>query len=255
MSYQVILFDLDDTLIDFSYSERMGLISIYNQFYTSVEYAVFEHLYKEINTQLWQQVGNSLSSSEVRLLRFSHLNQKLSCPTPIEEIASEYEKNLCAHAYWLPHVKAAIEFLHQKGHFLGIITNGFTETQVQKHQQLELSNWFDCYIISSEIGVAKPDIKIFEFAIAEIMNKRQHCIEKHSMLMVGDSIISDGHGAKNFGIDFCFINTHLLDILPSEPPIKYNINSVAHLPICMGYKAEYELFLEAYKTMTAIHEA
>ncbi|VEH33058.1 HAD family hydrolase [Legionella sainthelensi] len=242
MSYQVILFDLDDTLIDFSYSERMGLISIYNQFYTSVEYAVFEQLYKEINTQLWHQVGNSLSSSEVRLLRFAHLNQKISCPTPIEEIASEYEKNLCAHAYWLPYVKAAIEFLHQKGHFLGIITNGFKETQAQKHQQLELSNWFDCYIISSEIGVAKPDIKIFEIAIAEIVSKRQHCIEKHSMLMVGDSIVSDGHGAKNFGIDFCFINNHSLDILPSEPPIKYNINSVAHLPICMGYKAEYRLF-------------
>ncbi|ARB91274.1 HAD-IA family hydrolase [Legionella longbeachae] len=250
MSYQVILFDLDDTLIDFSHSERMGLISIYNQFYSSVEYSVFEHLYKEINTQLWQKVGDSLSSSEVRLLRFTHLNQKLSCSTPIEEIAIEYEKNLCAHAYWLPHVKDAIEFLHQKGHFLGIITNGFTETQVQKHQQLELYNWFDSYVISSEIGVAKPNIKIFEIAIAEIICKRQYCIEKNSMLMVGDSIISDGHGAKNFGIDFCFINNHSLNVLPTELPIKYNINSVAHLPICMGYKAEYESFLETYKSMT-----
>ncbi|KTD11102.1 haloacid dehalogenase [Legionella gratiana] len=247
MPYQIILFDLDDTLIDFAHSERMGLMSIYKQFYATMEYAIFEHLYKEINTQLWKQVGSSLSSSEVRLLRFAHLNQKLSCATPIEKIASEYERNLCAHVYWLPHVKEAIEFLHQKGHFLGIITNGFTETQAPKQQQLELYNWFDCYIISSEMGVAKPNIKIFEIAVAEIIKKRQHSIEKHSMLMVGDSIISDGYGAKNFGIDFCFINNHSLDALPPEPPIKYNISSVAHLPICMGYKAEYEIFLSAYK--------
>lgn len=161
MSYQVILFDLDDTLIDFSYSERMGLISIYNQFYTSVEYAVFEHLYKEINTRLWHQVGNSLSSSEVRLLRFAHLNQKISCPTPIEEIASEYEKSLRT-CILVASCKSSYRVFTSKRSFLGIITNGFKETQAQKHQQLELSNWFDCYIISSEIGVAKPDIKILK---------------------------------------------------------------------------------------------
>lgn len=253
MTYQVILFDLDDTLIDFSHSEQMGLKSIHNTFYSTVEYAIFEQLYKEVNTQLWNQIGakeNSLCSSEIRFLRFMHLNQKLSCSTPIEEIASEYEINLCDHAYWLPHVKEAIEFLHQKGHVLGIITNGFSETQERKQQQLELYKWFDCYIISGEIGIAKPNIEIFEIAKKEIIRKRQHPIEKHAMLMVGDSIISDGYGAKNFGIDFCFINGRSLEILPLETPIKYNIRSVADLPICMGYTTEYELFLSDYQSIS-----
>ena len=33
MSYHLILFDLDDTLIDFTYSERMGLKKLYEDYY------------------------------------------------------------------------------------------------------------------------------------------------------------------------------------------------------------------------------
>ncbi|WP_454780741.1 HAD family hydrolase [Legionella sp. WA2022007384] len=249
MPYQVILFDLDDTLIDFAYSQRMGLIDIYKQFYSTVEYTLFERLYKEINACLWSQVGtkeHALMPSDVRLLRFVQLNQKLSCSTPVEVIADAYDINLYVHAHWLPNVRTAIEFLHQKGHILGIITNGFVEVQGEKKQRLQLSNWFDCYIVSDEVGVAKPNIEIFNIALQEIMSKRKQVIEKDSMLMVGDSIISDGYGAKNFGIDYCFINNRTFDNDSSETPIKYAISSVAHLPASIGYEAEYMHFLKSH---------
>ncbi|PWY54874.1 haloacid dehalogenase [Legionella qingyii] len=251
MPYQVILFDLDDTLIDFTYSQRMGLLNIYKQFYSKVEYTLFERLYKEINTSLWNQVGsekNALMPSDVRLLRFVQLNQKLFCTTPVEVIADEYDINLCVHAHWIPNVRTAIQFLHQKGHILGIITNGFVETQEEKRQRLQLNNWFDCYIVSDEVGVAKPNLEIFNIAIQEITRKRKQVIEKNSILMVGDSIISDGYGAKNFGIDYCFINNRSVNHESSAPPIRYTISSVAHLPACIGYETEYMNFLESRRT-------
>ncbi len=249
MPYQVILFDLDDTLIDFAYSQQIGLKNIYEKFYSTVEYSLFEHLYKEINTHLWNRVGakdKALMSSDVRLLRFVQLNQELSCTTSAEEVADEYDLHLCAHAHWIPNVKIAIEFLHQKGHILGIITNGFVEAQEKKQQRLQLDNWFDCCIVSDEVGVAKPNIEIFNIAVQEITNKHKQTIEKRSMLMVGDSIISDGCGARNFGIDYCFINNRSLDSVSSEAPIKYSISSVAHLPTCIGYETEYAHFLKSY---------
>lgn len=247
MSYQVILFDLDDTLIDFSYSQKMGLKSIYEKFYSNYEYTSFESIYKEINTDLWNQVGSKGSKmmpSDVRLLRFIQLNQKLPCPAPIKEIADEYDINLCVHAHWIPDVKAAIEFLHQKGHILGIITNGFVEVQGTKKQRLQLNNWFTCYIVSDDVGFAKPNKEIFDIALQEISKRHQQPIEKDSMLMVGDSITNDGYGAKNFGIDYCWINPSCERIY-SETPIKYNISSVANLPVCLGYEREYLKFLES----------
>jgi 2-haloacid dehalogenase len=249
MSYRVILFDLDDTLIDFAYSERMGLRKVHEQFYKMVAYPVFERLYKEINTNLWQQVSaqeNPLMPSDVRVLRFIQLNERLSCKASVADIANEYDRNLCIHAHWLPGVQAAIEFLYQKGHILGIITNGFINVQGEKQQRLRLNNWFDCYIVSDEVSVSKPNAEIFNIALSEIAHKRQqavHSFPKQSMLMVGDSIISDGYGAQNFGIDYCFINNKSLDLLPSSLPIAHNISSVAYLPASIGYEAEYKHFL------------
>ncbi|KTD73300.1 HAD family hydrolase [Legionella tucsonensis] len=250
MPYQVILFDLDDTLIDFAYSQRMGLKNIYEKFYATIEYTVFEQVYKKINTRLWNQVGvreNTLMPSEVRLLRFIQLNQKISCAASAEEVANEYDSSLCIHAHWLPNVKTAIEFLHRKGHILGIITNGFVEVQGRKQRQLQLNDWFDCYIVSDDVGIAKPNIEIFNIALQEITKRRKQSIEKDSMLMVGDSIISDGYGARDFGIDYCFVNTQSLNSESSETPIKYTISSVAHLPACIGYEAEYINFLKSYE--------
>lgn len=74
------------------------------------------------------------------------------------------------------------------------------------------------------------------------------------MLMVGDSIVSDGHGAKNFGIDFCFINNHSLDILPSEPLSNTILTLLRIYPFVWVIKPNMG-FLEAYKSMTTIHEA
>ncbi|KTC79556.1 HAD family hydrolase [Legionella cherrii] len=248
MPYQVILFDLDDTLIDFAYSQRAGLKNIYELYYSSVEYPIFEHLYKEINTHLWNQVGaksNALTPREVRLLRFIQLNQKLPSSASAEEIAAEYDLNLSVHAQWIPNVKTAIEFLHQKGHILGIITNGYVEQQGKKQQRLQLNNWFDCYIVSDEVGVAKPNVEIFNIALQEITNKHKLSINKRSILMVGDSMVNDGYGARNFGIDYCFINNQSLDNMSLEAPVKYHIRSVAHLPACIGYDTEYQQFLKS----------
>lgn len=132
MPYQVILFDLDDTLIDFAYSQQMGLKSIYEKYYSFIDRSFFERLYIEINTRLWAQVGattNALMPSEVRVLRFIRLNQMISSTSSAEEIAEEYDINICLHTRWLPKVKTAVEFLHKKGHILGIITNGFVKVQ------------------------------------------------------------------------------------------------------------------------------
>ena len=247
MSYQVILFDLDDTLVDFSAAEVVSLRKIHDKFYQSVIYSIFEQAFKEINHNLWSRVGakeNSLLPKDVRFLRFKQLNEQLECSTSAHEVADAYEDYLGEHSEWIPNVKEAIQFLHKKGHILGIITNGLSDSQATKRQRLGLSNWFDCFIVSDEVGIAKPNKEIFALAIEEIAskhNKPVHEFNKNSILMVGDSIISDGHGAMNFGINYCHVHANSSVITQSEATITHHINSVAQLPAYIGYEAEYEL--------------
>jgi 2-haloacid dehalogenase len=248
MLYPIILFDLDDTLIDFSASEAISLRKIYNKFYQTIDYTVFENYYKEINDDLWKRVGaqeNSLMPKDVRFLRFKYLNEILGGIASAYEVATEYELNLGEYADWIPHVKKTIEFLHQKGHILGIITNGLSDSQSKKRRRLGLHHWFDCFIVSDEVGIAKPNKEIFDIALKEIAKKRHHLppvYDKNSILMVGDSIISDGYGAMNFGISYCHIN-RLMKAIPNDVKITYHIKSVSQLPACIGYATEYEHFL------------
>lgn len=251
MLYQIILFDLDDTLVDFSASEFISLQKIHEQFYQNIEYAMFEDAYKEINGALWKRVGaqeNPLMPSDIRFLRFRQLNEQLNLQIPAEEVAEQYESYLGEHVDWLPEVKKAVEFLHQKGHILGVITNGLSDAQKRKRERLGLHQWFDCFVVSDEVGIAKPDQQIFDIALAAIAGKRNqlvHHYHKSSILMVGDSILSDGHGAKNFGINYCHINKNNSVSELCETPITYHINSVAEIPLCIGYKTEYESFLKS----------
>lgn len=228
--YKIILFDLDETLVDFTHSETISLEIIYQRYYSMIDFSEFLRLFKAINASLWDKVGlkeNALTPSDVSIMRFMQLNQQLGVETPFVSIADDYETCLGEHAAWLPNVKPIIESLHRQGYILGIVTNGLIKVQERKYNRLELWRWFDCYTVSDSAGVAKPHPEIFDIALQSITNKRNlECIDKSIILMVGDSLVNDGYGARDFGIDFCYVGQGQK---PDELPIKYMIKSVAEL--------------------------
>lgn len=246
--YDVILFDLDDTLLDFSGSEALSLKNIHQHFYRSIEPDRFERSYKEINAALWARVSaltQPLNPVDIRLMRFEQLNSVLESTASALQVAQMYEQGLGAYAEWYPGVKSVIRFLQQQGHILGIVTNGLANVQTTKYERHHLGTWFDCYIISDLVGFAKPQKEIFDCALQAISLKRNRSLDPASctMLMVGDNVASDGYGAKQFGMDFCFINHHKHINQDLEVPIKYDVHSVTELPHVLGYTAEYHRFL------------
>jgi len=247
--YDIILFDLDDTLLDFSRSEDLSLKDIHQQFYSHVAFDEFERSYKKINTDLWARVGaseNALTPGEVKLMRFEKLNTQSGCSVDENVIAQAYEAGLGEHAHWYPDAKSVVNFLHQKGHILGIVTNGLVSVQTRKYERHNLGTWFDCYTVSDAVGHAKPQKAIFDCALETIAAKRNQPLEKirsSSILMIGDTLSSDGYGAMQSGMDFCFINHKQVENKHSDLVIKHNIYSVVELPAALGYEEEYRLFL------------
>ena len=77
---------------------------------------------------------------------------------------------------------------------LGLVTNGTAETQRAKLLALGVADLFNPVVISEEAGFRKPDIRIFEFAIAG------WALPPESVLFVGDDPISDIEGAEAAGM-------------------------------------------------------
>jgi putative hydrolase of the HAD superfamily len=77
---------------------------------------------------------------------------------------------------------------------LGLVSNGTAATQRAKLEALGVNALFDPILISEEIGLRKPDVRIFELAI---INWR---IAPGNVLFVGDDPVSDLGGAKAAGM-------------------------------------------------------
>lgn len=251
LPYELLLFDLDDTLLDFSQSEHISLTKLHQEFYSRIAYLEFAAQFHSINKKLWQRVGvaaNPLEPGHIRLLRFLELNATLQFDYKHEVVADSYEKFLGENATWLPDVKTAIDFLHKKGYILGIITNGLVSVQYKKYELNKLSTWFDCFIVSDKVKTVKPHKAIFEIAFSEILScGKLESIDLNKVLMVGDSAIADGRGSKNAGIDYCFIghvdSEHIKQL--HDINIKYHLSSVRDLPICLGHEDEYNYLLNS----------
>jgi len=229
-AYKGILFDLDHTLFDHDTAQNEALNVFHARYVKSHghELAAFKKLFYEINKPLWDQVAtDELSMTALKTKRFEILSEKLNIPWNMEEAAEYYLKFAGKHGEWLPGAEDAVDDLIAKGYQIGILTNGYKLAQEDKRDRLGLhpdAGRCKCFIVSEEHGFLKPHKKIFDIAL-ELMN-----LPKEEILMVGDSLLSDGQGAENAGIDFCWINPLRKRRTNSAPLIHLNLASVAALP-------------------------
>lgn len=91
---------------------------------------------------------------------------------------------------------------------LGIISNGPSVHQWNKAKQLNLQRWIpkEYIFVSADLGVSKPDKKIFDYAVKHMSSIPE------TTYYVGDSFNNDIVGAENAGLKTIWMNrrSHLL---------------------------------------------
>ena len=85
-----------------------------------------------------------------------------------------------------------LNYWQQKGVKLGVISN-FDSRLDQILTHLELTNFFSEIICSSRQKIAKPDPRIFQFAL-----NQYHCLPRQAW-HIGDSLREDYNGATTAG--------------------------------------------------------
>ena len=83
---------------------------------------------------------------------------------------------------------------------LAMITNGPPRVQWNKITSLELEPYFETVIVSGEVGVGKPDPRIFGLVLDRLG------VDAQRTAMVGDSLQRDIAGARGAGLTAIWIN-------------------------------------------------
>ncbi|MEX0905850.1 MAG: HAD family hydrolase [Balneolaceae bacterium] len=196
MTPSFIYFDLDNTLLDHSSAEEKAQFETYHSFPELQQVAIEEWLetYRLVNHSLWERYQNGeVDRLELQHSRFyDSMNRlKLEC-TISGKIGSFYMQNYRKHWSWIDGARSAFSDLAERFE-VGIITNGFKETQQLKFEHLELKNYCDVMIISEEIGQLKPHPDVFDAAT------ERAGVSRDEILYVGDSYTSDIVGGRNAG--------------------------------------------------------
>jgi YjjG family noncanonical pyrimidine nucleotidase len=201
MTYELILLDADGTLFDYDRAEKYAIETTFRDFGLDYSDAILAR-YRVVNDALWKELerGN-ITSGELRVERFRRLLAEIR-EADAEALSRRYLHHLARGSYLIDGAEDICRYMAQR-YSLAILTNGIAEVQRSRLAKSALHGVVSHIIISEEVGLSKPDPRIFEYA----MNMFGHP-GRETVLMVGDSLSSDIRGGADAGIDTCWYNPH-----------------------------------------------
>ena len=202
MQIQRLLFDADNTLIDFSNASKVAFWQTFEDY----EYPCSSDLYatyQSINHQVWTDFEQGkITAERLRIKRFADFFEAVGfAPTLPKDFNKQYLENLVSKSENYDGVKEMLDGL-QPHYRMSIITNGLKEVQRPRLRKLNLTHYFDSIIVSDEIGFAKPDERYFEIAFHSIDNPPP----RENTLVIGDNLKSDILGGIRYGLKTCWLN-------------------------------------------------
>ncbi len=198
MKYTTLLFDVDNTLLDFDANEAESFRSMLlelGETYTDEMYQT----YKRINSGLWKKIEKKeISLEEVLNNRFAMLMKHYGREVDGTRWEKTYRRYLNRGIQQIPCVHQVLAEL-KKTYRLYVITNGLEETQEFRMEHSGLSQYFSDFFISGRIGANKPSKEFFDYVKAHIPGFQQG-----KTLVIGDSLTSDIKGGSDAGMDTCW---------------------------------------------------
>jgi putative hydrolase of the HAD superfamily len=196
MPLSYIYFDLDNTLLDHNKAESKSHQAVYDTYSVLQQIPLDNWLetYQEINHNLWVKYQDGeIDRHQLHFSRFHDSMVKMDLPTDdSREIGVSYMEKYREFWDWVDQAEETFGLL-SKHYNVGIITNGFKETQLKKFEKLSMDRYTNQMVISEELGVLKPDPKVFDHAT------KLAGVPREEILYVGDSYSSDIVGGLNAG--------------------------------------------------------
>jgi putative hydrolase of the HAD superfamily len=196
-----VLFDLDDTLVDQASAARVAVAA------WAAEHGVFGpevtvrwKAISEVNYARYQR--RELTFQEQRRARVREFLGIEASDVEADQLFAGYLARYEAAWTVFDDALPALRRFRDAGFGVAILTNGDDEHQRLKVERLGLADEIDDLIASSTLPAGKPDRRAF-LAAAERLNHAPN-----QLLMVGNSLDTDVHGALAAGIDAILLDRH-----------------------------------------------
>lgn len=204
---RAVLFDLDDTLFDHQYCAQAALETVHcgHDGFQSIPFAEFRRRHAELLEDLHQEVMfGRLDIDTAREERFRRLFLGAGI-TPsdevVREIAAGYRRSYVQARRSVSGAAALLARVRERATVV-IVSNNILDEQQQKLRQCGLDALIDDLVVSEEVGVSKPDPKIFEVALERAGATKEEAV------MFGDSWSADITGARRAGMRAIWFNRH-----------------------------------------------
>lgn len=217
--FTTVLWDVDGTLLDFLYAQRLCMERCFETFGHSISREMLER-YSEINDSYWKKLELGLVTKEELLTgRFKcFLDEYGITDIRPEDLRKAYEKGLGEIYKYVENSYEVCEKLQGMVKQY-IVTNGVSATQRNKIKLSGLDRFMEEIFVSEEAGAPKPFAEFFDYCMERIEEK-----DKRRILIVGDSLTSDIKGGVTYGIPTCWYNPeHHANTTEYKPNYEINI--------------------------------
>ncbi|MDF7626711.1 YjjG family noncanonical pyrimidine nucleotidase [Leuconostocaceae bacterium ESL0723] len=223
--YKYLIFDLDDTVLDFTGGEVAGIEKIFSDAWglsgTALDEAVAT--YQKINHELWHQYEkDEIPRQQIFETRFPKTLAALGRTGDADQMEKDYAY-LRNHNFLV--VDQAKELLQELSRKYTLIagTNGQADAQRLRLRETGLGQYFTQIYTSEDVGYSKPDTGFYDPIFRNNPDMRSD-----NTLMIGDGLYSDILGGQNYQLDTAWINRRGLKA-PAEIQPTYEVEKLADL--------------------------
>ncbi len=200
---RTIFVDLDDTIWDFTANSKVALKTVYERYQldNQCSYDVFIKEYLLINEQLWSLYHHGkIEKDFLKRERFRASFERcgIICESP-ERFDYDYLETIVTLKKVVAGAPKLLQHLKKRGS-VNVLSNGFANLQFRKLQSAGLDRYIDLMVLSDDIGVTKPDKRLFDYALEKAKANAE------TTLMIGDNYDADILGAYNAGWKTIFFN-------------------------------------------------
>jgi putative hydrolase of the HAD superfamily len=233
---EAVIFDLDDTLHDDTLAYHRAAERVANEIADErgIDPAPLYEAYVAEAETFWKTLTTAAFDVPLAGLRARMWGAALQAVGIVDVKLAEH----CARAYdgyrrgYLQLWPGALELLvslRSRGCKLAMITNGLAETHREKIAQLRLEDAFDEIFIADEVGLVKPDVRVFRLAAERLGVAVERCA------MVGDRFDRDILGAHAAGMFTVWMNVRHETIPPEGPEPNVIVTNITEVEAALPF--------------------
>lgn len=232
MSIQAVVWDVDDTLFDYTTADREGMRAhLVAEGLLAGHGTADEALvrWREVTEQQWARFAAREVDFETQ--RRDRTRVFLGRPELTDAEADDWFRRYVTHyeSAWslFPDVLPVLDAL-AASHRHAVLSNSSLPVQDRKLRVLGVHDRFEAILCAAELGVSKPEAGAFH-AVCEALR-----LAPHQVAYVGDHPEIDGRGAADAGLLSVWIDRGGAYATIEPPTGPHRIASLAELPSLLG---------------------